>query len=188
MKVKQELGNVYGYLTVVAFIGLSKTGHALWSCKCRCGKETSVFGSNLRQGTTRSCGCFLVEIVTKHGGAKRVGHKPEYGIYHSAKERCTNPKDAGYVNYGGRGIEFKFSSFPQFYEEVGPRPTGAHSLDRIDNEGNYEHGNVQWASRSDQNRNQRKRLRVEQWSNDELLNECRRRGLADEPDKAEVSG
>ena len=79
---------------------------------------------------------------------------PEYQAYKSAKNRCSNPKSSGWNNYGGRGIRFLFESFEQFYAELGPRPIGK-SLDRKDNDGNYEPGNVRWATPSEQIANTR---------------------------------
>jgi hypothetical protein len=79
---------------------------------------------------------------------------PEYRAYQGAKDRCTNPKNSGWKNYGGRGIKFKFASFEQFFAELGKRPKGK-TLDRKDNEGNYELGNVRWATLEEQQRNKR---------------------------------
>ena len=86
----------------------------------------------------------------KHG--KRT---PEYRAYANAKSRCNNPKFTGYEYYGGRGIEFRFSSFLEFLHEVGLRPSKTHSIDRKNSEGHYEKGNVHWATKQDQSRNTR---------------------------------
>lgn len=77
---------------------------------------------------------------------------PEYGAYRRAKERCNNPNDPMYHRYGGRGILFLFSSFEEFIGHIGPKPKGL-TLDRIDNDGHYEAGNVRWATREQQNEN-----------------------------------
>lgn len=82
----------------------------------------------------------------QHGHSPRRGHSPEYTAYQNAKTRCTNRNKAGWDCYGGRGIEFRFTSFVEFFAEVGTRPSAAHSLDRIDNNGHYESGNVRWAT------------------------------------------
>jgi hypothetical protein len=176
--VKQELGNTYGLLTVTRFYGQAKGGHALWECTCACGSKTVTYGSNLRNGHTTSCGCYLLKRVTRHGAARRTGHTPEYDAFQTAKQRCTNPNDAGFKNYGGRGIKLLFASFEQWYAELGPRPSPQHSVDRFpNNDGNYESGNVRWATKIEQASNQRRRLRLDQWSPEELLDECQKRGL-----------
>ena len=82
---------------------------------------------------------------------------PECRAYHAAKSRCNNPKDKAYANYGGRGIEFRFKSFLEFYAHIGPKPSPKHSLDRIRNGGHYELGNVKWSTQREQAINRRTR-------------------------------
>ena len=84
-------------------------------------------------------------------------HTPEYRAFSAAKYRCNNPCVPGYKDYGGRGVRFLFASFEEFYAELGPRPGAGYSVDRINNDGNYEPGNVRWATWSQQIRNQRRR-------------------------------
>lgn len=86
----------------------------------------------------------------KHGGFGT----PEYHAYHAAKSRCTNPKHPKWPHYGARGIEFRFTNFEQFLAEVGPKPKG-YILDREDNEGHYEPGNLRWVTVSESLRNRR---------------------------------
>lgn len=85
----------------------------------------------------------------------------EYVAYDNAKRRCTKPSHPRYVDWGGRGIEFRFNSFEEFFTELGPRPVGL-TLDRRDNDGHYEKGNVRWATRGEQQRNKRPRKVKEQ--------------------------
>jgi hypothetical protein len=93
----------------------------------------------------------------RHGMTLGGKQTPEYVAWHDAKQRCTNPNDARHwKDYGGRGIKFLFTSFEQFFAELGSRPEGK-TLDRINNDGNYEPGNVRWATQSEQNKNQRRR-------------------------------
>ena len=80
----------------------------------------------------------------------------ENGVYHAAKNRCNNPNVKNYHRYGGRGIEFRFSSFKEFIEHIGPRPSSNHQLDRIETNGHYEIGNVRWATCEDNNNNTRR--------------------------------
>lgn len=82
---------------------------------------------------------------------------PLYGTYNAAKTRCNNKNFAQYKDYGGRGIKFLFESFEQFLKELGEKPSKEYTLDRIDNDGNYEPGNVRWATRKEQNNKQRLR-------------------------------
>jgi hypothetical protein len=107
------------------------------------------------------CGCgakVYKRFVTGHRKSRLAhGHSvinkrtPEYRAYESAKRRCNNPREKAFVYYGARGVRFLFNSFPEFYKEVGPKPVGGYySLDRIDTNGNYEAGNVRWATPAQQ--------------------------------------
>lgn len=100
-----------------------------------------------------------VERSTVHGEASRGGKSPEYKTWVGIIKRCTDPKAKGWPNYGGRGIhicdEWRHS-YAAFLADVGRKPSPRHSIDRIDNDGNYEPGNVRWATRSEQNSNQRR--------------------------------
>jgi hypothetical protein len=145
-------GERFGTRVVIAEAGQNAHQAVLWHWRCDCGKEGAAPVTDLRRG--KSCGC-VGDIVnaekhTKHG----MCFSPEYYAYHAAKDRCSNPKAKSWKDYGGRGIRFLFTSFEQFMAEIGPRPDGK-SLDRIENNGNYEPGNVRWATMSEQVLNQR---------------------------------
>ncbi len=90
----------------------------------------------------------------RHLEARKKYFPSEYATFYKARHRCINSKDTSFKDYGGRGIQFLFTSFEQFFEELGPRPKGL-MLDRTNNDGNYEPGNVRWATRTVQNNNQR---------------------------------
>lgn len=131
-----------------------------WLCLCDCGNITTPRSPALSGKSCRSCGCLNLEKfrerITKHGETWEGGGKtPEYSAFHDAKQRCQASSHKWYPHYGGRGIEFRFESFDQFINEIGRRPSTAHSLDRKDNEGHYEPGNVQWATKTEQSRNTR---------------------------------
>jgi hypothetical protein len=140
---------------------------ALWHCVCVCGEERLVFGSNLRQGFSRSCGCLIRDTTTKrstkHGHACRGNVTRAYTCWVAMKQRCFNPNCRSYPNYGGREdtpitVIKHYCDFLNWYADMGDPPDGL-SQDRINNNGNYEPGNIQWATASMQARNQRPRKR-----------------------------
>lgn len=103
--------------------------------------------------------------------------RPEYHAFHQAKQRCVNRKHPYYPKYGGRGIEFRLTSFEQFIEIMGPRPSSKHSLDRIDVNGHYVAGNIRWALADVQVKNRRKFSCLEGFTDAELITEVQRRNL-----------
>jgi hypothetical protein len=132
--------------------------------KCAyCNRLVVKLGSVVRQCRKRGQVRFFCNLQcanTKHGQSVgvRQGRRrsPEITAYTRAKQRCINPNHHKWKDYGGRGIKFLFTSFDQFYKELGPRPQGK-SLDRFpNNDGNYEPGNVRWATRSEQELNKRR--------------------------------
>lgn len=148
-------GRKFHMLKVVKRAGelRSKSGGTvpLWEVICDCGTTKTMRGAVLRNGQVRSCGC-----MGHHG----MYGTPEYGAWRSMIDRCTNPRTEHYRLYGGRGItvcQSWMESFPAFLKDVGLRPSQTHSLDRYPNNatGNYEPGNVRWATRKDQARNKR---------------------------------
>jgi hypothetical protein len=158
-------GQTFGRLTVLEEAGRDKKGQVRWLCVCDDGNKLVVTSSDLRNGHTQSCGCLRRELAAermhKHGHTfRRAGSScstPEYKAWQNARERCNNPNVDNYVNYGGRGIKFLFTSFEEFFAEVGPRPSPAHSIDRINNDGHYAPGNVRWATAKEQANNKRRR-------------------------------
>lgn len=148
------LGRTFGRLRVKRYLGL-KHGLRMWACECACGQEFIAKGNELKRGRTSSCGCWWREQLRAKSIKHGLSGSPEYLAWTGAKARCANQSDP---NYGGRGIRMfqEWSDdFMVFYAAVGPRPTPEHSLDRINVNGNYEPGNVRWATRSEQQRNRR---------------------------------
>jgi hypothetical protein len=181
--VKDLTGQRYGRLTVIAFAGTKPVSakhpdrrRAYWLCRCDCSDKTEVVVRADSLGITQSCGCLQREFAAsgqaplKHGAT--IGHfkygkvvTSEYSAWTTMKTRCLNPKTAKYPDYGGRGIKVCdrwLTSFENFLADMGHRPSAEHSLDRIDNDGNYEPGNVRWATRSEQVQNRRVSVRTGQ--------------------------
>lgn len=149
--IKDEIGNVYGKLIVVEFLG-TRNQAARWLCRCECGKCVDVRGAMLHYGSHKSCGCAR---YTANG----LYHSAEHRSWTGMIQRCTNVRRPRYRDYGGRGIKVCQrwrDSFLSFYEDMGPKPSPKHSLDRIDNDGNYEPGNCRWATNRQQTQNSRR--------------------------------
>ena len=158
-------GKKYGRLKVVAAVGM-KNREVLWECLCDCGSKKRVPGSWLRNGSVSSCGCLRRDIAigklkkgnktnTKHGESMRERKTAEYRSWESMKYRCE--KSIYYTERGIKVCKRWMESFHNFLSDVGRKPTQKHSLDRINNDGNYEPGNVRWATPKEQANNRRRR-------------------------------
>lgn len=163
MPAKLELaGRRFGKLVVSAEAGRDKHGATMWLCRCECGNEPTVRGAGLAAGTTRSCGCGVVEAASKPRTHGATG-TPLYLRWRAMLERTGNPKNDEYANYGGRGIAVCArwrESFENFRDDMGPGFATSLELDREDVNGNYEPGNCRWATREVQQRNRRNNHRV----------------------------
>lgn len=169
-----EAGSIYGRLTAIerAYVDTGKSWR--WRFRCECGREITVRASAVASGNTRSCGCArtgwkLSEDRKRRGSANPnfqhgMTGSPEHMVWKGIIARCTNPNYEHWDRYGGRGItmcERWFTSFEAFFADMGPRPSPSHSIDRRDNDGNYEPGNCQWALPNVQRRNQTRNRIVE---------------------------
>jgi hypothetical protein len=150
-------GKIFGRLTVKAFHSRNYRHQALWLCECICGNKRIVTSTSLSGGHTTSCGCRRTDscrkALTTHGATKTS----EYKSWRAMRDRCKNPRHSSYKNYGGRGISIdkKWEDFTIFLKDMGFKPSSEYSIDRIDNNGNYEPSNCRWSTSKDQNRNKR---------------------------------
>ena len=131
-------------------------GKRKWICLCVCGNTKAVYTSNLTQGLSVSCGCYLIDRIVSTKTTHGRNRTPEHRAWCSMKGRCYDAKNKRYARYGGRGIrvcERWLNSFQAFFDDVGPKPSPKHQLDRINNDGHYELGNVRWATTTEQSRN-----------------------------------
>lgn len=157
------LGDVFGRLTVteLGVVHVSSGGREYRAamCACECGSTKTVPLSSLVTGNTRSCGCFLSESTSTRSTKHSKYGTPTYYAWSAMIQRCTNPKNPGYKNYGGRGISIDpaWLDFEVFYTDMGDPPPGL-SLDREDNDGAYNKHNCRWADRTTQSRNQRSQV------------------------------
>jgi len=155
---KNLLGKRFGRLLVVEYAGRFNN-RTFWKVACDCGTAKNVMSNSLIRGLTKSCGCFFLERVTKHGhtGGANKGKSPEYRSWQHMIDRCLNPKHNSFHNYGGRGITVhpRYMDFGNFISDLGLKPGPKYSIDRIDGNKHYEPGNLRWATRLEQNHNMR---------------------------------
>jgi hypothetical protein len=158
------VGKRFGRLTVIKINGRSRYGQNKWLCKCDCGNEKTIEGASLRRGVTVSCGCYQREIAKLANTTHGYSHKPEHNIWAAMITRCYNKNYIGAKNYSGRGItvcDSWLNSFENFLKDMGNRPTRYHSIERVNNDGNYEPVNCKWEVREVQDRNKRSNRFIE---------------------------
>lgn len=171
--IVDRTGNKYGRLTVTSYSHIDSGGNSHWHCLCDCGNTKIVSLQNLKRNL--GCGCGNSDRLKSlhasgnfhynktHGESPVSGRSKEYRAYHYIKTRCYNPKSINYKYYGARGIsmcERWLYSFNNFLSDMGRSPSPDFSVERINNDGNYEPSNCKWASKKEQANNRRKNTYV----------------------------
>jgi hypothetical protein len=161
-------GQRFTRLLVLERSRIDKWNRAIWLCLCDCGTKKEVPACVLINGKTKSCGCLVkdscVERFTKHGMSPSGDTSPEYEAWSNMKQRCYNPNYKNFKHWGGRGIivcDRWLNSFENFLEDMGVRPSDEHSLDRKNNDLNYDKSNCRWTTEYFQKRNRSSTVWVE---------------------------
>lgn len=170
-KYAVKIGELFGRITIIKDLGNTKDWRRMVLYKCSCGNVKKSRFDAIYRGMTKSCGCLHSEVVSelmsnnkKHGDNCRGKTSKEYTAWRGMIMRCENINDPRYKFYGGRGIEVCSqwrNSYQQFLQDMGRKPTLKHSIDRINNNGNYSPDNCRWATPTQQSSNTRRNIFIE---------------------------
>lgn len=154
-RVTDLAGQRFGRLTVVRRVENSPAGAARWAVRCDCGTEKNVRSSQLTEGSTVSCGCYLREVAGARVRTHGLTNSFEFRSWRAMKTRCTSEKHPRYHRYGGRGITFceRWAQFENFYADMGPCPFDDGSIERVNNDEGYTPQNCVWLPKSQQSKN-----------------------------------
>lgn len=148
-------GKKFNRLFVVSLVKKENTKISYWECLCDCGKSIIVQSCHIRGGHTKSCGCLQKETVSEINKSHGISDSEIYSVWQNMKNRCNNENYHRFDRYGGRGIKVCKrweESFLEFHTDMGERPEG-FTIERMDNDGDYEPGNCKWADNKEQCRN-----------------------------------
>jgi hypothetical protein len=140
-------GQRFAYLVIIRQSGVIKKRGRVYLCLCDCGKRVNVQGRHLRDGLVKSCGCYYRATRTttiKHGQSRIARRTGTYNAYQRKKSLCSNPYGRMAQYFHDRGIEFRYASFADFYADVGDKPGPDFWLVRVNNDGHFESGNLEW--------------------------------------------
>lgn len=157
------IGRRFGRLEVLQYVDQDQHRNKRYLVQCDCGRQKTVYANSLQRGATTSCDCLHKEHTQKRSLRHGLRNTPEYYIHRSMLNRCNNPHDPAYTDYGGRGITVDpvLYDIQRWLRELGgPRPSSQHTLERINNERGYVRGNICWATRKEQAQNRRNTRRL----------------------------
>ena len=161
-RAKDLSGQTFGYLMALRYHG-GNGKKSLWLFRCACGAEVVRVAGEVKRGKTKSCGCYRDRVQRERATTHGMSRAPQYAVWRSMLARCGNPKHPAWGNYGGRGITVceRWSSFEQFWADMGPTYQRGLDIDRRDNDGGYNASNCRWVTRKINSRNKRRSSRID---------------------------